>query len=130
LTDIRHGQLPDLGSQVIGQLGVHGTGLDQADPNVAPGHLLAQRLRESPHPELRHVVDPGTVAGVAARDRADVHHVRHLARAAFRGADEVGQRGVGAVEQAEEVEVDHPLQIHLLAPVIHVGSGSDRFRAC
>ena len=64
--------------------------------------LLAQRLREGADAELREVVDARALAREAPGDRADVDDVARALLAHQR------QRGVGAVEHAEHVRVDHP----------------------
>src|ERR1044071_2148722 len=64
-------RLPDLRPVVAGQLGGRGARLDQRDPDVPLGHLLAQRLAEGTDRVLGRVVDAAAVPGDPARDRAD-----------------------------------------------------------
>ena len=64
--------------------------------------LLAQRLRVADHAPLGHVVDAGPERGVRPGDRGDVDDVPSPAVAHQR------QRVVGAVEEPEAVDLDHP----------------------
>ena len=63
--------------------------------------LLAQRLREADDAPLGHVVDARSERGGAPGDRGDVDDVPSPAVAHQR------QRVVGAVEEAEAVDLDH-----------------------
>ncbi len=94
---------------VVDQLGRDRARLDQSDPHVAPGHLLAQRLAEGADPELGRVVDAAAGAGDAPGYRGDVDHVGDPARLAGRRLEQVGHRRVGGVEEAEQVDLDHLL---------------------
>ena len=84
-------------------------GRDDGDAHVRVERLLAQRLREGMHAELGHVVDGGAGVGAAARHRGHVHDVPSPVLGDQR------QGGVGADQQAPEVDVEHP------APVRRVG---------
>ena len=61
------------------ELGGHRAGLDQGDPHLPAGQLLAERLAERAHRVLGGVVDPAARGGPPARHRADVHQVGHPA---------------------------------------------------
>jgi hypothetical protein len=100
-----------LGAVMVGQLCRGGTRLDQGDAHVARGQLLAQRLTERADAVLSEAVHAVAAAGHPARHRADVHHVGGLARAVGGGVQQVGQRGVRAVQQAEHVELNHLLPL-------------------
>ena len=63
--------------------------------------LLAERLGEPDDPPLGHVVDPAAHRGDSAGDRGDVDDVARARRAHDR------QRRMGAVEEPEQVDVDH-----------------------
>ena len=91
-----------------GKLGGGGPRLDHRGPEVPGRELLAEGLGEGHHPPLRRVVDAAVAPGHAAGNRAHVHNVGHATVAALRRRQEVGQCRVGAVEETEEVEVDHP----------------------
>ncbi len=94
---------------VVGrQLGVHPARFDQRDAHVALGDLLAQRLAERAHAVLCEVVDARARPGHPARHGADVDHVGHASWPVVCRAQQVGQRGVGAVEQAGDVHIEHP----------------------
>ena len=90
-----------------GQLGGGGARLDQGDAHVTSGDLLAERLAEGADPELRGVVDPAVESGHPAGHRAHVDHVGHAARLGVGRRQEVRQRRVRAVEEAEQVQVHH-----------------------
>ena len=77
---------------------------------LAGSHLLAQRLRERVHAELRQVVDRRAEVREAA---GDGRHVDDVA-AALLAHDR--QRRVRAVQEAEQVHLDHP------APLARVGA--------
>ena len=93
------------------QLALGRARLDQRRAHVASRDLLAQRLAEDPDAVLGQLVDAAAGADAAARDRADVDEVGDAARLALGGAQEVRERGVGDVEQALEVELDHPVPL-------------------
>lgn len=62
-------RLSDLGPVVAGQLGGHRSRLDEPDPDVATGDLLAQALTEGVDAPLGGVVDGASGAGDPARPR-------------------------------------------------------------
>ena len=76
-----------------------------------PRDLLAQRLAERADAVLGQVVDAAAGADAPARDRADVDQVRDTPRLALGGPQQVRQRRVGDVEQAVDVQRDHPLPL-------------------
>ena len=78
---------------------------------MARRHLLAQRLAEDADAVLGQLVDAAALADAAAGDRADVDQVGDVARALLRELQEVRERGVGDVEQALEVQRDHPVPL-------------------
>ena len=92
---------------VAGDVGVDATGVHAADAHLVPGdeHLLAQRLGEPAHAELRGVV--GALGGHAdqAEDAGQVDDV------AVAGSDEVRQERLGAVHDAPEVDAHDPVEI-------------------
>ena len=61
--------------------------------------LLAQRFAEDPDPVLGHLVDAAADADAPARDRADVDEIGHAPWLALGGGQQVGEGGVGDVEQ-------------------------------
>ena len=77
---------------------------------LAGSHLLPQRLGERVHPELGQVVDRRAEVREAAGDGGDVDDVP----AALLAHDR--QRRVRAVQEAEQVHLDHP------APLARVGA--------
>ena len=91
------------------QLGLDGTGLEHADPDMLLRDFLAKRFGEAVHSELRHVVRGEVRPRLPAGDRGDVHDVRDAAQFIFGGGQQVRQRGLGHEEQAVLVDRDHPL---------------------
>ena len=85
--------------------------LDQRRPHEAAGDLLAQGFAEGPDAVLGQLVDPTAGADAPARDGADVHEVRDAPRLALGGGQQVRERRVGDVQQALEVERDHPVPL-------------------
>src|SRR5262249_515473 len=69
------GALPDLRTHVRAELGGDGARLDDAHPNVALGHLLAQRVGERADAVLGQVVDAGSEPGGPSGDGGDVDEV-------------------------------------------------------
>ena len=65
----------------------------------------------APTPCLVSVVDAAAEARAAAGDRADVDEVGDAARLVLGGREQMRERGVGDVEQALEVERDHPVPL-------------------
>ena len=96
---------PHLGAVVAGAARSRPRPARPANADVALGDLLAQRLAERADAELRRVVDAAAGAGDPAGHRADVHHVGHPARAVLGRREQVGERGVGAVQQPEHVQL-------------------------
>jgi len=87
---------------VARELGVDRARLDQRDADVVRDALLAQRLAERADTELGEVVDAGAGAGDPPGDRGDVDDVPAALLAHQR------QCRVRAVEDAEDVRVEHP----------------------
>ena len=85
--------------------------LNEGDAHVPGRDLLAQRLTEGPDAVLGGVVHTAVEPGHPSRHRADVDDVGHRARLALGCAQQVRQGGVGAVEEAQYVQLDHPLPL-------------------
>ena len=93
------------------ELGGDRARLDQRDPHVALGDLLAQRLAERADAVLGQVVDARAESRRAAGDGADVDHVGDLARRVLGGASRWGRAAWAQYEQAAHVDVEHPLPL-------------------
>ena len=98
-------------AHLLHELGDDRARLDERDAQVARRELLPQRLAEGADAVLGEVVDGRAAVGAAARDRADVDQVAHLARAVLGGGQQVLDRRMGDVEDAVDVDVDHPLPV-------------------
>ena len=104
-------RLHALRPHLLDELGDHRARLDERDAQVAGRELLPQRLAEGADAVLGEVVDGRAAVGAAAGDRADVDEVAHLARAVLGGGQQRLDRRVGDVEDAVDVDVDHPLPV-------------------
>ena len=101
----------DLGADMADELALGRPRLDQRRAHVAAPDLLAQRFAEDADAVLGHLVDAAADADASARDRADVHEIRHPPWLALRGDQQVGEGGMGDVEQSLQVERDHPIPL-------------------
>ena len=57
------------------------------------------------------VVDATAQTGHPACDRRDIHQVSDAARLALRGLQQVRQRGLGGIQQSQEVDLNHALPL-------------------